>query len=453
MSFEKEGAKKLVKDLKEAKIELISMKLIIDKKDDHIYPIPPPFNTPDHYEWLFLSDASIIQEGPGIRKYQYAESGIQFLTVTNITEGSIDFKKSQKYIDFAEYEKKYKHFTLNNGDIVTACSGASWGKSAVFESDSLMMLNTSTLRLRFFKDLGENKYLYYLTKSNYFKANLASHSTGQQANYGYSHYSKIPIPIPSTEEQKEIVEILDQAFESIEKAKANIEKNIENAKELFQSKLNKVFSQSKGWEHKTIGDICNLMTGGTPSRKEKEYFENGTINWLVSGDINKKTINDCEGKITEKGLNNSNAKFLPINSVMIALNGQGKTRGSVAKLKIKATCNQSLVSINPIDDNQILSDYIYSNLNSRYIEIRKMTGDSGNDRRGLNMPLIRSIKISFPKSIEKQKEIIEVIEILDNHIQSLLTSYDEELKNLKELKKSILQKAFSGELTNKSFAA
>ena len=83
---------------------------------------------------------------------------------------------------------------------------------------------------------------------------------------------------------------------------------------------------------------------------------------MVSGDINKKIINDCEGKITENGLNNSNAKFLPINSVMIALNGQGKTRGSVAKLKIKATCNQSLVSINPIDDNQILSDYIYSNL-------------------------------------------------------------------------------------------
>ena len=69
------------------------------------------------------------------------------------------------------------------------------------------------------------------------------------------------------------------------------------------------------------------------------------------------------------------------------------------------------------------------------------------------MPLIRSIKISFPKSIEKQKEIIDVIEILDNHIQSLLVSYEEELKNLEELKKSILQKAFSGELTNKNKAA
>ena len=82
-----------------------------------------------------------------------------------------------------------------------------------------------------------------------------------------------------------------------------------------------------------------------------------------------------------------------------------------------------------------------------------MTGDSGNDRRGLNMPLIRSIKISFPKSIEKQMEIIEVIEILDNHIQSVLLAYDEELKNLEELKKSILQKAFNGELTNKNKAA
>ena len=124
-----------------------------------------------------------------------------------------------------------------------------------------------------------------------------------------------------------------------------------------------------GWITTTIGDVCDLMTGGTPSRAKKEYFEKGTINWLVSGDINKRIINDCDGKITKLGYDNSSAKFLPINSVMIALNGQGKTRGTFAMLRIKATCNQSLVSIYPKDDKTLLPELIYANLLGRYDEI------------------------------------------------------------------------------------
>ena len=108
----------------------------------------------------------------------------------------------------------------------------------------------------------------------------------------------------------------------------------------------------EGWSVKKIGDVCDLMTGGTPSKSKKGYFEGGDIRWLVSGDINKKIIKDCNGRITQLGLENSSAKYLPVNSVMIALNGQGKTRGTVALLKTKATCNQSLVSIHPKEHNR-----------------------------------------------------------------------------------------------------
>ena len=148
-----------------------------------------------------------------------------------------------------------------------------------------------------------------------------------------------------------------------------------------------------GWQIKSLGETCTLATGGTPSRAKPEYFENGTIKWLVSGDIHQKEIYNCNGKISELGLQNSNARYLPENSVMIALNGQGKTRGSVSLLRTKATCNQSLVSICPNNTSELIPEFLYVNLHGRYEEIRKMTGDDGNDRRGLNMPLIRSIKI------------------------------------------------------------
>lgn len=164
-----------------------------------------------------------------------------------------------------------------------------------------------------------------------------------------------------------------------------------------------------GWQSVTIGETCDLSTGGTPSRTKPEYFNGGEIRWLVSGDVHQKEIFDCEGRITELGHENSNARYLPINSVIIALNGQGKTRGTVALLRTKATCNQSLVAISPRSPKALLPEYLYFNLHSRYNEIRRMTGDGGDERRGLNMPLLRGIRFPLPP-LDEQKRIVAVLD-------------------------------------------
>jgi type I restriction enzyme S subunit len=96
------------------------------------------------------------------------------------------------------------------------------------------------------------------------------------------------------------------------------------------------------WKHTKIIYYSQLKTGGTPNRDTEEYWIDGTINWMSSGEINKKYVFDTEQKITISGLNNSNATMLPKDTVMIALNGQGKTKGMVAVLKTETTCNQSL---------------------------------------------------------------------------------------------------------------
>ncbi len=102
------------------------------------------------------------------------------------------------------------------------------------------------------------------------------------------------------------------------------------------------------WPIVSLGEICTFMTGGTPTSTMAEYYEGGTVPWLVSGDIHGFEIMACEKRITQKAVENSNAKVLPKDSVLIALNGQGKTRGTVALLRMTgATCNQSLVAITP----------------------------------------------------------------------------------------------------------
>jgi type I restriction enzyme M protein len=157
------------------------------------------------------------------------------------------------------------------------------------------------------------------------------------------------------------------------------------------------------WPEVRVGDIATLMTGGTPSRTVNEYWENGNIPWLVSGDIHKGVITDCDGRITQKALEESNARMLPDRSVMIALNGQGKTRATVAMLKAEGfTCNQSLVAIRP-DESIILTEFLYYQLKYKYQEIRNINGEG--QRGGLNMPIIRNIIVAQPP-IEVQRDIV-----------------------------------------------
>lgn len=431
------SSESLVKELLLAKKNLISSKKIMDKKDKHIYPISEiPFNIPENWQWMFLSDVSIIQEGPGIRKHQYKEDGIQFITVTNILEGTVDLLKSQKYISLKEYEEKYKHYTIDEGDIVTACSGATWGKSAIYENDIPLMLNTSTLRLRFFNDLGDNKYLYYITKSNYFKSNLALHLTGQQPNYGYSHYSKIPIPIPPLQEQQQIVSILDQAFEAIDQAKANIEKNIVNAKELFQSKLNAIFSQKgDGWEERSLGELgkvtmCKrILKSQTQPHGEIPFYKIGTFGKKANAFISKEIYDEYVSKYS----------FPKKGDILISASGTIGRR--VIFDGVPGYFQDSNIVWIDNDEEFVTNEYLY-----QFYGVCDFNPSKGATISRLYNDDLRRIKISFP-SISEQKHIIPKMEELNVQTNQIELYYKQKLNNLEDLKKSILQKAFSGALT------
>jgi type I restriction enzyme S subunit len=143
-------------------------------------------------------------------------------------------------------------------------------------------------------------------------------------------------------------------------------------------------------------------------------------------------------------MQSSNTKILPLNSVMIALNGQGKTRGTVAMLRTEATCNQSLVSIFPKDLKILIPEFIFYNLNMRYLEIRRITGDDGNDRRGLNMSIIRDIEIPLPP-VEIQNNIVNKIIKISSEIEKLKNQSSIEKEKISSLRQSILSHVFNFE--------
>ena len=154
------------------------------------------------------------------------------------------------------------------------------------------------------------------------------------------------------------------------------------------------------------------MAGGTPSTAVSSYWNPKEIPWLSSGEVHKKYITFTDTMISKEGMNNSSAKMVPENSVLIALAGQGKTRGTVAINRIPLTTNQSIAAMTFSDD--IVPEFIFSNLEGRYDEIRKMSSGDG-ARGGLNKQLVGDIVIPYTGK-EEQRLIGSCFTTIDNLI-------------------------------------
>jgi type I restriction enzyme S subunit len=167
------------------------------------------------------------------------------------------------------------------------------------------------------------------------------------------------------------------------------------------------------WKSSTLGDVSVISSGGTPSRSNLEYW-NGEIPWITTSLIDFNTINHSEETITEEGLRSSSAKICPKGSLLMAMYGQGKTRGKVAVLGVDASINQACASIQP--DEMILNVlFLFQNLSSRYLDIRNLSNQGGQEN--LSGTIIKNIDVSYP-SLCEQKELASFFTILDQRIET-----------------------------------
>jgi len=236
-----------------------------------------------------------------------------------------------------------------------------------------------------------------------------------QKNINLETLRPFKILIPPLPEQRAIAAILSTWDEAITLTTRLIDALKRRKAALMQLLLTGEvrFSEFDGeWEEIDIGDVAQLTAGGTPSTRIGEYW-GGDIRWMSSGEVHQKRVYEVEGRITEIGLNNSSAKMLPINSILVALAGQGKTRGTVAINKVELATNQSIAAIMP-DPRQLHYGFLFYNLDARYEELRRLsTGDGG--RGGLNLQLLKSIAIAQP-SIQEQQCIADALEVCDAEI-------------------------------------
>ena len=174
------------------------------------------------------------------------------------------------------------------------------------------------------------------------------------------------------------------------------------------SRIDELFQQlcPDGVEYRCIGDFAECYAGATPKTSVWEYWQNGTIPWMSSGEVNKRVIYNTEKRITQEAYNNCSTKMIPANSVVIALAGQGKTRGLVAITKIELCTNQSLCAI--VSHKSMNSSFLYHFLRSQYQQLRSVSSGDGT-RGGLNLQMIKVYSVPVPP-LPVQEEIVRILD-------------------------------------------
>jgi type I restriction enzyme, S subunit len=378
------------------------------------------------------------------KKPPYQNVGV--IRNTNFTKDGYLDDSDIAYLDVEI--KQYTTRKLEFGDIILEKSGGGpkqpVGRVIPFTKDSgdFSFSNfTSVVRIRDKEKIDYrylHKILYFFYVSGVTEP-MQTHSTGIR-NLQLKEYKNLSIPVPPLSEQKRIVSIVDEAFEAIDIAIDNTKQNLTNARELFDSYLNAIFTQKgDGWVNKRLGDISEVQSGGTPLRSKNEYW-GGSLAWYSSGELNDLYTSVPERNVTELGLKNSNAKSFPKGSLLIGMYDTAALKMSI--LDREAAFNQAIAGVKP--NSEIDLTFILHAINSVKPELLNLR--RGVRQKNLSLQKIKDIVLAVPK-LQEQQLVVRRLACMSKETQRLEAIYRKKLTALNELKQSILHKAFTGELT------
>ena len=361
-----------------------------------------------------LNDICFFQEGPGVRKYQYCNEGIKLINVSNLVNGEIDLSNSNRYISKEEAYGRYKHFLIDEGDLIIASSGIKVEyldkKVAFIKREHLpLCMNTSTIR---FKVKDENEldifYLSYFFKSKNFKNQISKLITGSaQLNFGGSHLKKINLFLPELSAQKKVSNLLLLIDNTIKNMRRKIMLLEQLKKSLFTSIFgDPLLNDKKEWNFFKIKDIGKIISGSTPSTNIPEYW-NGEYLWITPAELNDDSfiINSTNRKLTYLGVKISSLIELPIGTVLLS------SRAPIGKVAIvgeKMFCNQGFKNIIPNEEvNPIYLYYVFKE-KKEYLNFL----GRGVTFKELSKEIVENISIKVPP-IELQNKFAERVKKIE----------------------------------------
>ncbi|OAI28877.1 restriction endonuclease subunit S [Methylomonas koyamae] len=411
---------------------------------------PENLSLPDDWKIAAIGDVYDFTKKPrGLKLSEYPF--IPFIPMEYVPLGKVcihDFdSKPSAEISSGTYVEK--------GDFLLAKITPSFenGKQGIVAIDhDFAYATTEVIPIKAKPNLSDKMYLFYLLLNSEIRHELAGKmegSTGRQ-RLGKNVLSAKKIPLPPTDEQTKIVAVLSAIQQAVE-----LQENlINNTQELKKALMQKLFTEGlcgepqketeiglvpESWSVNSIGNFCDVKSGGTPSRNENTYWENGKIPWVKTGEIDYCIITETEEHITESGLKNSSAMLFPKGTLLMAMYGQGITRGKVAFLGIEAATNQACAAIFPKTEIEIEILFLYYYFEWQYQRIRNLS--HGANQKNLSATIIKSFEIAYPQ-VAEQNEIAAIFKSIDRKIQF----HTNKKQLLTELFNTMLHKLMTAEI-------
>ncbi|MGX2030034.1 restriction endonuclease subunit S [Methylocaldum gracile] len=380
---------------------------------------------PEGVEFKAIGDFGDLVRGNGMPKSDFVESGVGCIHYGQIyTDYGIWTTETKSFISV---EKAKKLAKVDPGDLVITntseniedvCKAVAWlGDAQIVTGGHATVLKHSQ----------DAKYLSYYLQTPRFFAEKKKHATGTKViDVSAKSLAKIRIPIPPLEVQREIVKVLD-TFTMLE---AELEAELEARRRQYQyyrdallsfdERMSGASKQARvRWA--TLGEICkSVSSGGTPLSTRPDYY-GGDIPWLRTQEVRYTDIHDTEIKITEKGLKESAAKWIPANCVIVAISGATAARSAINKIPL--TTNQHCCNLE-IDPAQANYRYVFHWVSNEY-ERLKAYGQGA--RADLNSGLIKSYPIPIPP-LEEQARIVAILDKFDALVNDLSSGLPAEIK-------------------------
>lgn len=424
---------------------------------------------PESWIYTKLSNVISLEKGKKPKVLENAQSGL--------TYPYINIEAFEKGI-FSQYTDGEGVTISNANDVLIVWDGARCGlvgrgvKGAV----------GSTLA-RLFSSKIDHLYLFYFLQSMFTIINSKPRGIGIP-HVDPSLFWNIDFPLAPLPEQQRIVAKIEELFTQLDaaeaalkRAKANLERyrrsvlqaavtgqlveqnpEDEPANEFLKridsrwtspvgSIDNPISKESSslpsGWCLAKVQQLCDVRTGATPLKSNNKYYFNGHIPWITSGSLNNLFVREPDGFITELAIKETNVKIIPMGSLLIAMYGEGKTRGKISELIIDAAVNQAIAALVFTNEFCLLKPYIKIYFQKSYNETRSLA--LGGVQPNLNLSLIKNTCIPVPP-INEQRLIVSEVERITTLIDELFSSIANTLSQIHRLRQSILERAFTGRL-------
>ena len=407
---------------------------------------------PDGWVATKLGKYIALKNGFAFKSSDYIQSkpnSQPIIRISNLVNNIVSLDKAVHII----ISPNYNDFVLEKGDLLIAMSGATTGKIGVYHNSIPAYQNQRVGNLKLInKPLSSEEFRNFLIQ--YLSPSILEIAYGgAQPNISKSKIEDIDFIIPPLAEQKEIAKLLEQHLAQVEQIKAHlaaIPKLITTFRQsvLADAVSGKLTTDWRGnkdtdnWKYVTIGEISDVKTGSTPSRKNLKYWEDVSIPWLTSSATGEDFCYQPKEYVSKVAVKECNLKLHPVGSLMLAMYGEGKTRGQVTELMFEATCNQACAII--IVNNDVNHRYVKIRLKEHYAEIRLKA--AGGNQPNLNLSKVRDITINIPP-LEEQNEIVSRVEELFTFADNIERQVQSATEYVNLLTQSILAKAFRGELT------